>query len=242
MHTADAHDQRAASFRTKLYYAVTFGPVAPFPNLLALYYDVYAYTVLSLSLNNMRVPPQRERAKKAAKIIANCKVVLGTSEGKLPQTHGTAIPGVFTNPEPALVLGSRLPENSYMVQLNYEGKEALLRSGVLPGYRRLQLLQGNRSCAMVLNGMQAFGYVLAVLVRVEMGFVVSPIETIGFTLSIFEMSSSTRADTHDVRSVTVLPFGALVIVLRSLRLTRARRFYATACFWRDLLSSMRFCH
>jgi hypothetical protein len=166
-----------------LYYAVSFGPVVPFSNLLALFYDVYAYTVLRLSLDNMPAP-QRELTKKAAKIVANCKVVLGTSEGKLPQTHGTPILADITDQEHALVLGRRLPENSYMVQLNYKGKEALLRSGVLPGYRRLQLLQGNRSFAMVLNGMQAFGYVLAAFVRIQTGLLVSPIETIGFTCSI----------------------------------------------------------
>ncbi|CAK9222433.1 unnamed protein product [Sphagnum troendelagicum] len=182
-HMADAHDQRPTSFRTKLYYAVFFGPVVPFSSLLALFYDLGAHRVLSQSLNNMPAP-QRELTNKAAKIIANCKVVLGTSEGKLPQTHGTPILADITDQEHALVLRSRLPENSYMVQLNYKGKEALLRSGVLPGYRRLQLLQGNRSFAMVLNGMQAFGYVLAALVRVQTGLVVSPIETIGFTFSI----------------------------------------------------------
>jgi hypothetical protein len=181
-HTADAHIQRAASFRTKLYYAVFFGPVAPFENLLVLYYDVYAYAVLSLSLNNMPVR-ERELAKKAAKIIANCKVVLGTSEGRLPQTHGTPILPDTTDQEHALVLGRKLPENSYMVQLNRQGKEALLRSGVLPGYRRLQLLQGNRSFAVVLYGMQAFGYMAVAIVRGNMGLVVSPVETIGFTFS-----------------------------------------------------------
>ncbi|CAM6027234.1 unnamed protein product [Sphagnum balticum] len=207
-HTADAHDQRAASFRTKLYYAVFFGPVVPFSNVLALYYDVYAYTALSKSLNNMPVP-QRELTNKAAKIIANCKVVLGTSEGKLPETHGTPILTDITDEERALVLGSRLPENSYMVQLNYKGKEALLRSGVLPGYRRLQLLQGNRSFAMVLNGMQAFGYVLAALVRVQTGLVVSPIETIGFTFSILVLMHSVS---HFVAATCHRP---LIVYLRS---------------------------
>ncbi len=182
-HTADAHDQRAASFRKKLYYVVFFGPVALFTNLLALFYDLGAHRLLSKSLNNMS-DLQRELAKKAAKIIANCKVVLGTSEGKLRQTHGTAIPADITDQEHALVLGSRLRENSYMVQLNYEGKEALLRSGVLPGYERLQLLQENTSFAMFLNGMQAFGYVLAAVVRVQTGLLVSPIETIGLMFSI----------------------------------------------------------
>ncbi|CAK9221318.1 unnamed protein product [Sphagnum troendelagicum] len=186
-HTADAHDQRAASFRRKMYYVVFFGPVALFTNLLALFYDLGAHRLLSKSLNNMPANmPGRERelAKKAAKIIANCKVVLGTSEGKLPQTHGTPIPPDITDQEHALVLGSRLPENSYMVQLNYKGKEALLRSGVLPGYKRLQLLQENTSFAMFLNGMQSFGYVLAAVVRVQSGLLVSPIEIIGLTFSI----------------------------------------------------------
>ncbi len=110
--------------------------------------------------------------------------MLGTSEGKLLRTHGTAIPTANIDQKRALVLGSRLPENSYMVQLNYKGKEALLRSGVLPGYERLQLLQRNTSFAMVLNGMQAFGNVLAVYARVQTGLLVSPIETIGATFSI----------------------------------------------------------
>ncbi|KAH9569614.1 hypothetical protein CY35_03G142400 [Sphagnum magellanicum] len=181
-HTADAHNQHAASFRTKLYYAVFFGPVAPFSNLLVLNCDVYTYAVLNLSLKNMPAP-QRELTDKAAKIIANCKVVLGTSEGRLPQTHGTPILADTTDQERALVLGSSLPENSYMVQLNYTGKEALLRSGVLPGYRRLQLLQGNSSFAVVLYGMQAFGYMAAAMFRGNTGLLVSPIETIGFTFS-----------------------------------------------------------
>ncbi len=181
-HTADAHNQRAASFRTKLYYAVLFGPVAPLTNLQALFYDLGAYRVLSRSLNNMP-DPQRELTEKAAKIIANCKVVLGTSVGKLPQTHGTAIQPDITHQEHALAVGSRLPD-SYMVQLNDKGKEALLRSGVLPSYKRLQLLQGNRSFAMVLNGMQAFGYVIAAIVRGKTGLLLSPIETIGLTFSI----------------------------------------------------------
>jgi hypothetical protein len=179
----DAHKQRAASFRTKLSSAVFFGPIAPLTNLRALFYDLCAYTVLSESLNNMD-DPQREDAKKAAKIIANCKVVLGTSEGSIPQTHGTAIRADIADQEDALAFGSRLPENSYMVQLNYKGKEALLRSGVLPSYKRLQLLQGNRSFAIVLNGMQAFGYVISAIVRGKTGLLVSPIETIGLTFSI----------------------------------------------------------
>jgi len=182
-HTADARNYRAATFRTKLYYAISFGPVAPLTNLQALFYDLRAYRVLSESLNNMP-DPQRELAKKAAKIIANCKVVLGTSVGMLPQTHGTAILADITHQEHALALGSRLPENSYMVQLNDKGKEALLRSGVLPSYKRLQLLQGNTSFAMILNGMQAFGYVIAAIVRGKTGLLLSPIETIGLTFSI----------------------------------------------------------
>jgi hypothetical protein len=172
-----------------LYYAVFFGPVVPFSNLLALYYDVAAYKVLSLSLINIPAP-HAELRDKAAKIIANCKVVLGTSEGKLPPTHGTPIPADMTDQEHALVVGSSSPENSYMVRLNYRGKEALLRSGVLPGYRSLQLLQGDRSFAMVLNGMQAFGYLVAALVRVKTGLLVSPIEIIGFTFSMLVLLHS----------------------------------------------------
>jgi hypothetical protein len=65
--------------------------------------------------------------------------------------------------EDALVLGHKdhLSKNSYMVQLNYKGKEALLRSGVLiPRCESLRLLQRkDRSMVMALAGVQAFGYI-----------------------------------------------------------------------------------
>jgi hypothetical protein len=64
-YTADARHQPAASFRTKLYDAVFFGPVAPFTNLLVLFYDLGSYRLLIKSLNNMPAP-QRELGEKAA--------------------------------------------------------------------------------------------------------------------------------------------------------------------------------
>jgi hypothetical protein len=59
---------------------------------------------------------ERRTAKTVAKITANCKVVLGTSEGKIPETHGATIllPADTTDNENALIVGSKLPENSYM--------------------------------------------------------------------------------------------------------------------------------
>ncbi len=221
-HTADARHLCAASFRTKLYDAVFFGPVAPLTTLLALSYDLASYRLLIRSLDDMPAP-QRELGEKAAKIIANCEVVLGTGEGELPQTHGTAILTEIDE-EKALVLGSRLPENSYMVQLNHKGKEALLRSGVLPGYRTLQLLQGKTSFAMVFNGMQAFGNVLAAYVRLQTGLLVSPIETIGATFSflvvIHSVSHFVAARCHRPLIVHLRPGKQKEEVIQMCRSTR----------------------
>jgi hypothetical protein len=90
--------------------------------------------------------------------------------------------------EDALVLGhnDHLSKNSYMVQLNYKGKEALLRSGVLiPRSESLRLLRRkDRSMVMALAGVQAFGYILSVIIRSTIGCNMNPIEFAGFQGSV----------------------------------------------------------
>jgi hypothetical protein len=85
--------------------------------------------------------------------------------------------------EDALVLGHN---DHYMVQLNYKGKEALLRSGVL--IRRsesLRLLRRkDRSMVMALAGVQAFGYIVSVIIRSTIGCNMYPIEFAGFQGSV----------------------------------------------------------
>jgi len=125
------------------------------------------------------------------KIIASsCKVVVGTSEGKIPATHGTLYTRMESpDEEDALLLGhnDHLSKNSYMVQLNYKGKEALLRSGVLiPRCESLRLLRrkDRSSMVMALAGVQAFGYILSVIIRSTMGCNMNPIEFVGFQGSV----------------------------------------------------------
>jgi hypothetical protein len=158
--------------------------------------DLVEYTGLSRLLGDISYQGERRTAKTAAKIIAHCKVVLGTSEGKIPETHvsGTTVllPTDTTDNENALIVGSKLPENSYIVQLSHAVKLALLRSGLLPGYERLRLLRGKTSVAMVLNGMQAIGYLGAVFVRAVPHLGVSPIESIGSGLSLVILAHSFR--------------------------------------------------
>jgi len=188
---ADAYDQRLPlPFRRKLKYVVCSGQHAPFANLFLMILAHSAYSVLSSIINDMPDDPRRIKpSEKMIKIIASCKVVVGTSEGKIPATHGTLYTRMESpDEEDALVLGHNDPlsKNSYMVQLNYKGKEALLRSGVLiPRCESLRLLRRkNRSMVMALAGVQAFGYILSVIIRSTIGCNMNPIEFVGFQGSV----------------------------------------------------------
>jgi hypothetical protein len=89
-----------------LLYAVFNGPFSPYDNLKKLFLDLVEYTGLSRLLGDISDQGERRTAKTVAKIIANCKVVLGTSEGKIPETHGTTVllPADTTDNENALSL------------------------------------------------------------------------------------------------------------------------------------------
>jgi len=188
---ADAHDQRLPlSFRRKLKYVVYSGQLAPFANLFLMILAHSAYSVLSRIINDMPNDPRSIKpSEKMIKIIASCKVVVGTSEAKIPATHGTLHTRMESpDEEDALVLGhnDHLSKNSYMVQLNYKGKEALLRSGVLiPRCESLRLLRPkDRSMVMALSGVQAFGHILSVIIRSTIGCNMNPIEFGGFEGSV----------------------------------------------------------
>jgi len=88
---ADAHDQRLPlSFRRKLKYVVCSGHLVPFANLFLMIHAHSGYSVLSRIINDM--PDDRRGIKPSENmimIIASCKVVVGTSEGIIPATHGT---------------------------------------------------------------------------------------------------------------------------------------------------------
>jgi hypothetical protein len=169
---------RHAAFWKQLVYAAFFGPIAPFANLSVLMKDVTACTVL---VSNLGDDPSKEAS---AKIITSCQVLVGTSEEKILLTHGEHQEcydtETFTNDETVLILGTKsIGENSYMVELNYKGKEALLRSNVLPGSGRLELLLGTGTIARVLAGVQAFGFIWGVALRAGLHLPVTPLEIIG---------------------------------------------------------------
>jgi len=132
-------------------------------------------------------PRRINPSEKMIKIIASCKVVVGTREGSIPATHGTLHTRMESrDEEDALVLGHNDHLNSYMVQLNYKRKEALLRSGVLiPRSESLRLLRRkDRSMVMALAGVQAFGYILPVIIRSTIGCNMNPFEFAGFQGSV----------------------------------------------------------
>jgi len=130
----------------------------------------------------------------AAKIISGCHVVLGTSKEKLPATHVNDDPllQISSAIPDALILGGRSnlqPQNSssYMVQvLNSAGKQALLRSNILTDYNnQLRFLRGRSGGIVIaITAIQGAGYILSVVYRAASNLPVSPVEGLGFALSI----------------------------------------------------------
>jgi hypothetical protein len=177
------------AFWKQLLYAAFFGPIAPFANLSVLMKDVTACTVL---VSNLGGDPSK---KASAKIIPSCQVLVGTSEEKILLTHGEHKERydteTFTNDETVLILGTKsIGENSYMVELDYKGKKALLRSNVLPGSGRLELLLGTGTIARVLAGVQALGFIGGVIVRAIFHLPVTPLEIIGVSHGVLVLLHS----------------------------------------------------
>jgi hypothetical protein len=155
--------------------------------------DMTAYTILVTRLRNL-TGDRRRSAKEVAKIITSCQVLVGTSrENRLP-IHGEHKEGydieTFQNDETVLILGTKDLENSFMVELDYKGKEALLRSNVLPGPERLELLLGTGTIARVLAGVQTFGFIWGVIVRAGFHLPVTPLEIIGVSHGVLVLLHS----------------------------------------------------
>jgi hypothetical protein len=121
----------------------------------------------------------------STRIVANTEIVLGMSDStKIPPTH-TCSPVKEDNMADALTLGHKTAENSCLMVLNEAGKMALLESsGILPNYKQLQFLDGRSGIATLILAIQAIGYVTSIVYRANHHLPVSPVEAIGFTLSI----------------------------------------------------------
>jgi hypothetical protein len=123
---------------------------------------------------------------KSTSILVGTEVVLGKRKSLvLPDTHvqkrETLTEKSMVN---ALTLGHRVFENSDLVSLTEEGKEALLRTNVLPTYEQLLFLRGKGSVATAIIAIQAIGYMTAISYRAVKGLSVSPVEGIGFGFSM----------------------------------------------------------
>ncbi|KAG0561767.1 hypothetical protein KC19_9G090300 [Ceratodon purpureus] len=121
--------------------------------------------------------------------LISCKVVVNLSpaayddfHGKLDKLHEDVEVQDFSD---VFVLGNEvLGCNETNVQLTATGKAMLVKAGVLPPVERLKILQGNSGAAVAVCAAQGGGYIYGILVRVVQGLHVSPIEVIGFYVSI----------------------------------------------------------
>ncbi len=84
----------------------------------------------------------------------------------------------------ALMLGHKMAENSYLMELRDKGKLALLESSILPNYKQLRFLDGRSGIATLIIGVQVVGYVRSIVYRVIHHLPMSPIEAIGFVFSL----------------------------------------------------------
>ncbi|KAG0563592.1 hypothetical protein KC19_8G043600 [Ceratodon purpureus] len=146
------------------------------------------YVVRSWTMRR-RLSTTRE-ARSYIRTLVSCKVVVhlsataynGDFKGKLKNFHEEVDVADFSD---ALVLGTEVPDwKDTIVQLSAIGKEMLIKSGVLPPIDRLKILQGSSGLAVAVSAAQGVGYVYGVVVRVVQGRRVSPIEVVGFYLSI----------------------------------------------------------
>ncbi|CAK9199307.1 unnamed protein product [Sphagnum troendelagicum] len=147
---------------------------------------------------------------KSTRIVASTYIALGMSGStKLPNTHidTDESPVQADNMADALTLGHKTAENSCLMELNEAGKLALLQSSILPNYKQLRFLDGRSGIATLILGVQAIGYVTSIVYRAIHHLPVSPIEAIGFSLSMLVIVQSL------VHSVGVLCQNPLVIYL-----------------------------
>ncbi len=107
----------------------------------------------------------------------------------------------------ALTLGHKTAKNSRLMELNRAGKLALLESSILPNYKQLRFVDGRSGIATLILAVQAIGYVTSIVYRAIHHLAVSPIEAIGFALSLLVIVQSV------VHSVGVICQNPLVIYL-----------------------------
>ncbi|CAM6044079.1 unnamed protein product [Sphagnum compactum] len=147
---------------------------------------------------------------KSTRIVANTLIVLGMNDSTtLPSTHIDTddSPVKEENMADALTLGHKTAENSCLMELNVEGKSALLETSILPNYKQLRFLDGRSGIATFILGVQAIGYVTSIVYRAIHHLPVSPIEAIGFSLSMLVIVHSL------LHSVGVICQNPLVIYL-----------------------------
>jgi hypothetical protein len=107
----------------------------------------------------------------------------------------------------ALTLGHKTAENSRLMRLKLAGILALLESSILPNYKQLRFLDGRSGIATLILAVQAIGYVTSIVYRAIHHLPVTPIEAIGFALSLLVIVHSV------VHSVGVICQNPLVIYL-----------------------------
>jgi hypothetical protein len=127
----------------------------------------------------------------------------------LPSTHihTDESPVKEDNMADALTLGHKTAENSCLMLLKEAGQLALLESSILPNYKQLRFVDGRSGIATLILAVEAIGYVTSIVYRAIHHLPVSPIEAIGFALSLLVILHSV------VRSVGVLCQNPLVIYL-----------------------------
>jgi hypothetical protein len=148
---------------------------------------------------------------KSTRIVANTYIVLGMSDSTtLPSTHihTKDSPVKEDNVADALTLGHKTAENSRLKLLNEAGKLALLESSILPNYKQLRFVDGRSGIATLILAVQALGYVTSTVYRAIHDLPVSPIEAIGFALSLLVIVHSV------VHSMGVICQNPLVIYLK----------------------------
>ncbi|KAG0607613.1 hypothetical protein M758_8G042600 [Ceratodon purpureus] len=174
----------ADDYFVKALFVVVSGPLNP---LVSLTYKL-EYVVRSWTMRRrLSTTPE---ARSYIRTLVSCDVFVNLSatayngdfKGKLKNFHQEVDVGDFSE---ALVLGNEVPDwKRTIVQLSPLGKEMLIESGVLPPIDRLKILQGSSGLAVAVAAAQGIGYVYGVVVRVVEGRRVSPIEVVGFYLSI----------------------------------------------------------
>ncbi|XP_024387820.1 uncharacterized protein [Physcomitrium patens] len=180
--TTDAWGFASSSeFAWRLLLVFVAGPIMPVWSLIEVLGKAFVGMTLTSKLGRSTLTVAKSNS---ANIIAQCDVLLGMSEDAatrfpLMHTEQNYTIDVLLTP---LEVGNRR-ESEALVLLNDRGKEALLRSNVLPKYEQLRFLQGYSGLAIAVSAAQATGYIFGVISRASQALNVTPIERICMALS-----------------------------------------------------------